>query len=165
MQHHVHLLNGSRAEAPVEAVAVEALDVGRREGFELHPPQGGCYVQPNKLFVALVGRVPHRVLDRVLEPPVEILLDGETLIVEDEALLAVRERPGELLRHLCPRLAVDSLPLTSLCRMHNVLGHPAPVLTAMDGPLAVSSFPAHYFTPLFRSLGLSISITFQNGNA
>ena len=89
------------------------------------------------IFVAVEGALPHGTSQAALEPLVEVLADREALVFEDETILSIRERLGQLPPHLGPGLAVYRPPLGPLGRVDSVLGAPAPALAAVDGPLAV----------------------------
>ncbi len=78
-------------------------------------------MQAHNPLVALIGRQPNSVLDAVLEPRVQVLADGQILGVEVEAILPVRDRLGELRRHLLACILIHRLALAPFRHMHDVL--------------------------------------------
>src|SRR5215216_3915621 len=101
--------------------------------------------------VGSVGRMFDRTSDRVLQPPLQILPDGETFVVEDKPTFPVGESLGKLLGHLLASLAVDGPPLAPLGCVDGVLAHPPAVLAAAYAALTVTALAhLHYSMPTIR---------------
>ncbi len=79
----VELVDGGGREPGVQAVAVEALDVGGGKPLELEPAEGGLDVHPYGYLVAVEGALPHRPAHRALEPGVEVVPDRRVFVVVD----------------------------------------------------------------------------------
>ena len=79
----MELVDGGGREPGVQAVAVEALDVGGGELLELEPAQGGLDMNPYGYLVAVEGALPHRATHRAFEPGVEVIPEGRVLVVVD----------------------------------------------------------------------------------
>ena len=120
MQDNMDLLHRGRGESVVKPVAVEVLHMRWREGFELEPAQRGFDVEPEYLLVALVGALPHRVLDRIGEPAVKVISHTQAAGIEDEPAIPIRYRLGELGRRCGPRPALDGPALRSFDSAHRV---------------------------------------------
>src|SRR5829696_6650464 len=97
----------------------------RREGLELHRPEGPDQVHPDDALVPLVGLLPHRVSDRVREPAVQVLPYSQVASVENEAAFPVHKGLREFRRYLCPCLAVEGPALATLRSVHDVLSAPS----------------------------------------
>src|SRR4051794_21494764 len=101
----------------------------------------------NQPFITLEGYGSHTVLDRVVQPPLQVLVHSDAARIQLNPTVPVGHRLGELCRHFLPRPAVDVPALGTLGGVHRVPGHPAAVLALPYRPLAVASLLAHPSVP------------------
>jgi hypothetical protein len=63
--------------------------VSRRKTFEFHAPNQRLDVVTHESFVAHVGRAPHSVAHRDVEPTIEVLAEGTIPCIEDQPAVPV----------------------------------------------------------------------------
>ena len=110
------------------------------ERLELDPAEGGLYVYPNDLLVALPASLAHGIAYGVVKPPIEVVVERKIVGVEGESAFPVRESLGQLRGDFLPGLAVEGIALAASGRVYRVLGAPEPVFASVGGGLSDSLF-------------------------
>src|SRR5215218_284798 len=150
----VHALDRARREPGIQAVPVQALQVGGGEGLELEASQGWDYMHSNQPLITLEGDRPHAALDRVIQPPLQVLVYSNAARIELNPAVPVGHRLGQLCRHFLTRPAVDMPAIRALRCVDREPRHPTPVLALRYRPLAVASLLAHSLAPPLSTRGL-----------
>src|SRR5918999_2393465 len=107
MDDGVHALNRARRKPSIQAVPVQALQVGGGEGLELDASQGWDYMHSNQPLITLEGYRPHAALYGVIQPPLQVLVHGDAARIQLYPTVPFGHRFGELCRHFLTRPAVD----------------------------------------------------------
>src|SRR5215207_5437466 len=159
VQGHVPLVHGGWSEPGGQPILIEIRNVSGGELLQLEPAESGLDVDPHGYLVTVVGALPHGAAHGARKPGVQVLLDCHVLVVEDEPLVPVRHRSGQLLRHFRPRLAVDSLLLRAVRCVDRVAAHPPAVFALADASFVIAapfrhaqSFPGFAGSIIPRSL-------------
>ena len=149
MERCVDVLHRLGREALVGLGAVERLHVGGGQGGELGLAERRAEVKAYEGLVGLVGVGANASPHGVLEPPREVLPDGEAPGVVGEATVAVGYGLRQLPAGLLVALSVDYLALASGGGLDSVAGHPGAVLAPGDPARAVSLHPRGTRKPTF----------------
>src|SRR5215218_8116757 len=134
----VHALDRARREPGIQAVPVQALQVGGGEGLELDASQGWDYMHSNQPLIALEGNRPHAAFDRVIQPPLQVLLHSDAARIELNPAVPVGHRLGQLRCHFLTRPAVDMPALRALRCVDREPRHPTAVIPLSYRSLAVA---------------------------
>src|SRR5918999_4648658 len=147
MDDGVHALNRARRKPSIQAVPVQALQVGGGEGLELDASQGWDYMHSNQPLITLESNRPHAALDRVIQPPLQVLVHSDAARIELNPAVPVGHRLGQLRCHFLTRPAVDMPALRALRCVDREPRHPTAVIALRYGPLSVASLLAHPSMP------------------
>src|SRR5215210_3457885 len=139
MQCHVDILHGTRGKTSIALAPVKPPYMGGGKRLQFYVSQSWDDMVAHEVFVVSIGYIPNAALNRVLQPALQILIKLQVLRVESEATLSIRQRLGQLRRHLLSGLAVDGLSLAPLTRVDGVLCAPASVLAPVNTSLAIAS--------------------------
>src|SRR5215207_8994205 len=127
--------------------------MGGCELRELHPPDLWCNVVPDVPPVVAVGRVPYRAFHGILEPPFQVLGNGQVLGVEADATVGLGDSLLELRHHLRLGAGVDAPSPDAGRGVDSVLGLPASVLALLVGSLTVRpAVPLRHCSPFSYTL-------------
>ena len=137
------------AESLVQPIAVEALDVRGVELLEPQPAENRLDVIVDKVGVSVVRATSDGAVHRSLEPSVEVLADGQVLVVVHNPIDAIGHGFSEFVLGLCSRLAIENLALCPIHGLDVVAGLPTPVLAAGDRTLTVTA-PTHNLHSLHK---------------
>src|SRR5829696_6859351 len=101
----------------------------------------------NQPLITLEGNRPHAALDRVIQPPLQVLVHRDAARIELNPAVPVGHRLGQLRRYFLTRPAVDVPALRALRCVDREPRHPTAVIPLRYGPLPVAPLLAHSPVP------------------
>ncbi|PTQ51031.1 MAG: hypothetical protein HSCHL_1639 [Hydrogenibacillus schlegelii] len=134
------------AQAFVQLLGVQGLNVRGLELVDTDVPQRGRYMAPNDLDIVLIGLGPNPLFLHGFHPPLQVRGQRFAGRIDQQPVLGVGDEAHQRLGHFLPGAAVDGAALyTARGRINadRYLRAPAPVFPAVDGAFTVSPLLCH----------------------